>query len=367
MRRYVVVMATAVAWMAALGHGDAIQSTRDTGDRIVLVTLDGARTQEIFGGLDVDVLESTLKKTQTLQESPIYRRFWAESPEERRRKLMPFFWSLVTEHGSIAGDARVGSSVLLGNKHWFSYPGYAEILLGEPHDAEIKSNDPVQNGYTTVLETLRARLDLAPTQVSTFASWSVFNQIAEHQESATFVNAGIEPLDLPARDVQVTNGLQAETPTPWDSTRFDSFTFRLAMAHLAAARPRVLYIAFDETDDWAHDGRYDRLLEAYARTDGYLRELWGWLQNDPDYRGRTHLLITTDHGRGRTPADWRNHGADVAGAEDVWIAFVSPRMSQRGPWREATTLSTSQIAATLASWMGVDWNDEHPNAGKPIR
>jgi hypothetical protein len=367
MSRYVVMPMAAVLCLAAFGSIGAAPHNQDSGDRVVLVTMDGARTQEIFGGLDVDVLESTLKEKQTLESSPTYRRFWADSAEERRRKLMPFFWSLFTEHGSIAGDARAGSAVRLGNKHWFSYPGYAEILLGQPHDAEIKSNDPIQSRYTTVLETLRSRLGLPQDGVATFASWPVFNQIAERSAGATLVNAGVEPLNLPAKDVQLLNLIQSEAVPPWPGTRFDVFTFRMAMAHLAAARPRVLYLAFDETDDWAHDGRYDRTLEAFARTDGYLRELWTWLQSQPDYRGRTHLLITTDHGRGRTPKDWRNHGADVVGAEDVWIAFASPRMPQRGVWRDAPTLSTSQVAATIASWMGVDWNADHPEAGKPIR
>jgi hypothetical protein len=95
------------------------------------------------------------------------------------------------------------------------------------------------------------------------------------------------------------------------------FTFRLAMAHLASARPRVLYIAFSETDDWAHDGRHDLVLESLGRSDRYLRELWNWRQQQPDYRGRTHLLITTGHGRGRTPNDWRDHGAKIEGAQDV--------------------------------------------------
>ena len=139
------------------------------------------------------------------------------------------------------------------------------------------------------------------------------------------------------------------------------------MKHLAAARPRVLYLALGETDDWAHDGRYEQVLGAYARTDAYFKELWGWLQEQPDYRGRTHLLITTDHGRGHTPKDWRDHGAKIKGADEVWIAFVSPRMSQRGPWRDHAQLSSSQVASTLASWMGVDWNATHPNAGQPIR
>jgi hypothetical protein len=367
MKRNVALITIALVGLVPLQPIAAGQPAAGAGDRVVLVTLDGARTQEIFAGLDAQVLQSTLKEGQKLDDSPSYRRFWAASPEERRRKLMPFFWSLVTEQGSIAGDVQGGSQVRLGNRHWFSYPGYAEILLGEVHDEEINSNEAGQNPFTTVLETIRARHNLSAAEVATFASWPVFNQIAEHTPGATFVNAGIEPLDLRSKEVETINLLQAEASSPWTGTRYDAFTFHLAMAHLAAVRPRLLYIAFDETDDWAHDGRYDRLLEAYARIDGYLRDLWTWLQGQPDYRGRTHLLITTDHGRGRTPGDWRRHGPEVAGAEEVWIAFASPRMPRRGPWRDAPALSTGQIAATLAAWMGVDWNADHPAAGEPIR
>ena len=96
------------------------------------------------------------------------------------------------------------------------------------------------------------------------------------------------------------------------------------MDHLARHRPRVLHLAFDETDGWAHDSRYDRVLEAYGRTDRILQELWVWLQSQPDYRDRTSLLITTDHGRGRTPTDWHDHHEQIAGAAETWMAFVSP-------------------------------------------
>jgi hypothetical protein len=336
-------------------------------DNVVLVTLDGVRTEEIFGGLDLDILKSTLGEKQKVEETAAYQRFWAATREERRQKLMPFLWRLVTEHGSIAGDTTTGSAVKLRNKLWFSYPGYAEILLGEPHDDRITSNDPIQNPYRTVLEVLRDRLKLPREKVATFASWSVFNAIAEHTEGATFVNAGVEEVASTDAEGLLLNALQTEITTPWDHTRFDALTFRLAMRHLAAAKPRALYIAFDETDDWAHDRKYDRVLNALARIDGFLNQLWTWLQNDPAYRGRTHLLITTDHGRGRTAKDWNSHGAKIVGAEDTWIAFASPKMSQRGVWQKHEPLSTSQIAATLAGWMGVNWQAEYPNAGAPVR
>jgi hypothetical protein len=130
----------------------------------------------------------------------------------------------------------------------------------------------------------------------------------------------------------------------------------------------VLFLSFNDTDSWAHEGRYDRLLDAYAATDRWLEHLWTWLQSQPDYAGRTHILITTDHGRGGHEASgWRDHGEKVPVAERVWMAFVSPKMAQRGEWRGGPALSTNQIAATLASWVGVDWNADHPAAGKPIR
>ncbi len=359
----------AMAWLSTVGADTARQTgAAAADDRVLLITLDGARTEEMFGGLDESILRSTLQPNQTLEDQPIYKRFWAPTPEERRRKLLPFFWgTLMSKHGSIAGDARLGSSVRLTNTHWFSYPGYAEILLGEAHDDTIKSNDAIRNPYTTVLEVIREQLNLPRERVATFASWSVFNAIVEHTEGATFVNAGMEPFSSGSAELQALSVAQSETQPHWGDIRFDYFTLRFALAHMASARPRVLYLAFDETDDWAHDGRYDRLLESYARTDRYLEELWTWLEGQPDYRGRTHVLITTDHGRGHTPADWRDHSSKIVGAESTWIAFASPTMAARGPWKSHAPLATNQVAATVARWMGVDWNAIRPAAGKPIQ
>jgi len=366
MNRYALaVLLTMAATLAATAPLPA-QRPVGAADNVILITIDGARVQEMFGGLDLDILRSTLKKGQTAEDQPVYRRFWADSPQARREKLMPFFWkTLMSEHGSIAGNGMLGSAVRLTNRHRFSYPGYSEILVGEALDEAIKSNDPIRNPNRTVLETVRERLALPPARVATVASWAHFNAIAEHIEGATFVNAGREALAGPA-GLDRLNAWQVEAAPPWDHVRFDTFTFDVAMTHLAAARPRLLYLALDETDDWAHDARYERLLDAYARTDQYLKRLWTWLESQPDYRGRTHLLITTDHGRGRTPADWRDHGEKIAGAEDVWIAFVSPSMSRRGEWKNHPGLFTNQIAATVARWLGVDWRAIRPTAGTPI-
>jgi hypothetical protein len=364
MKSLLIVIASLLSGFAAMPALTQPQAT----DHVILITLDGARVQEMFGGLDLDALRSTLPEQAVVENNSSYRTYWADTPERRRQRLMPFFWgTLMQHHGSIAGNPRTGSSVTLTNRHRFSYPGYAEILLGEAHDDVIKSNDAIRNPYPTILEEARRLLSLPKARVAAFTSWNVFDAIVEHEEGTITTNTGFERFDHPDPRVRALSDAQFQTPTPWNSVRHDHYTLQLAMAHLRSARPRLLYIGLGETDDWAHDGRYDRVLETYSRTDGWLKELWDWIQNDPEYRDRTHLLLTTDHGRGRTPKDWKNHGATVEGAQDVWIAFVSPAMERRGEWAEHEPLRTNQIAATLARWLGIDWNALRPSAGRPIR
>jgi hypothetical protein len=333
---------------------------------VVLVTLDGVRIQEMFEGLDESVARALVKDGR-VEDMSLWQRYWAPTREERRRKLMPFLWgTLLAEHGSIAGDQTAGSIVRVTNSHRFSYPGYSEIATGAAHDAEIDSNDNRRNPFPTVLEIVRRERGLEARQVATFASWETFRWIVEHEEGATTVNAGLQAYAHPERDVQVLSDWQFQTQTPWDGTRHDAYTLRFARAHLATFRPRLLWIAFDETDDWAHDGRYDRVLDALARFDAALADLWEWLQADPQYRDTTTVIVTTDHGRGRGPADWRDHGKDVEGAQDIWLVLAGRGAGRRGVWRDAATIHQNQIAATIAALLDVDYRRFVPGAGLPI-
>ena len=332
----------------------------------MLVTLDGVRVEEIFGGLDLAVLRSTVEKGP-VEETAAYKTFWAPTATDRRERLMPFFWrTLMTRYGSIAGNAAQGSHATITNRHRFSYPGYAEILTGQAHDEVVNSNDARRIPYPTVLEFVKRKLEVGPAQVASFSSWETFDWIVEHEPGAITSNAGVEDYASPDPMVRTLNELQRETTTPWEHVRHDSFTFRLAMAHLAAHRPRALYIAFDETDDWAHDGRYDRVLTALAQIDRHLQQLWEFVQSQDDYRDQTTLIVTVDHGRGRTPQDWRDHGEKIAGAQDIWIAMVEPGSQRRGEWVNGPPVHQNQIAATLARALGLEFSEANPHAGNAI-
>lgn len=340
-------------------------AAQTSGHQVVLVTLDGARHQEIFGGLDVSILES-MTGNQPVAKHPAYARYWAATPDERRRKLMPFFWNTLMAQGSIAGNRTLGSQATVTNGHHFSYPGYSEILTGEARDQEIASNDLKQNPYETVLEFVRRKLNLPKAKVAAFTSWNVFSGIAEHTPGAITINAGVSPFAGPEPEATLLNALQDEARAPWDGIRHDAFTFRMAMAYLKRERPRLLYIALDETDDWAHDGKYDLVLDSLARTDRQLEQLWTWILSDPEYRNNTTLIITTDHGRGRTRADWRSHGSKIPGADEIWIAVVSPTSTRRGEWAQSPPVFQNQVAATIAAFFGLDLRELRPTAGAPL-
>jgi hypothetical protein len=365
-RRVIVIVFAlfAGAVMALAGAGQPARA--DSPRRAVLVTLDGVRTQEIFGGLDREVLASLVKEGP-VEKSPIYARYGGPTIEARRTKVMPFFWdTLMRQYGSIAGNRSRGSRFGVTNRQWFSYPGYAEILTGAAHDDTIDSNDNKFYPYPTVLEFLRHRLKLSREGVGVFGSWETFNWIAEHEAGTLTINAGYEDYESTDPVTQAWNAAQFEAQTPWDSARHDAATYHLAKSFLQSARPRVLYIAFDETDDWAHEKNYGRVLEALQRIDGYLKDLWTWIQSDPDYRDNTVLLVTVDHGRGHTTKDWFDHGSEVTHANETWLAAVGPDWPRRGEWTSAPDAFTNQVAATLAKALGEDFLSEVPGAGKPI-
>src|SRR5262249_2150155 len=158
--------------------------------------------------------------------------------------------------------------------------------------------------------------------------------------------------------VRALSALQNETPVPWADVRHDAYTFRFAMDYLKREHPTVLYIAFDETDDWAHDGRYERVLETLHLEDGFIGELWSALQADSFYRDRTTLIVTADHGRGASADGWKSHGKDVAGSDAIWIAVASPDLAVRGEWHDHPPMFQNQIAATMAALLGLDFREQ---------
>ncbi len=236
-------------------------------DNVLMITFDGLRLQELFGGADEKFLSP---RSGQVKNIPLMRqKYWAETPEERRELLLPFFWNVVAKDGQVYGNAELGSPTIVGNGRFFSYPGYNELLSGIA-DTGITSNAKRNNENVTVLEWLNGK-EPYKGRVAAFTSWDVFPFIINTERSGVPVNAAWEgDIEGDSERVALLNEVQDETPHYWGGVRFDVFTYHAAVEHIKNNQPRVIYISFGETDDWAHDGRYDMYLESAHRTDAYI-------------------------------------------------------------------------------------------------
>jgi hypothetical protein len=333
-------------------------------ENVILITYDGLRWQEVFSGCD----ETLLNKDQGggVRDLVVTRgRYWRETAEERREALLPFFWKTVARQGQVFGDPQHGSRARVTNRRNFSYPGYNEILTGFADD-KIDSNDKKYNHNVSVLEWLEKRPGFSG-RVAAFCSWDVFPFIINVRRSGLPVNAGWQPFDVgtnPAR-LAALNDAVRDTMRVWDNVRDDGLTFHGALEYVQVKHPRVLYISFGETDDWAHEGRYDLVLNSARRTDEFIERLWSTLQSMPEYAGKTSLVLTTDHGRGDTRVEWKSHGKDIAASDRMWIAVLGPDTPSLGCLKDQD-VTQSQVAATVAALLGEDYHAAAPQSGAPL-
>lgn len=331
-------------------------------DHLLFVTWDGFRWQELFGGAEETLLNKELGGVADV--GALRQAFWRETPEQRREVLLPFLWTVLAKEGQLFGDPTRRAAARITNGLKFSYPGYNEMFVGFA-DPRIRSNDKFPNPNINVLEYLQRRGEFSG-RVAAFATWDVIEFVLNRERSGLTVLTGWQPIvDDPLTPGQVqVNQLVAELPRLWRGNVFDAVTYRAAREHLLRHRPRVLYLGLGETDEWAHSRRYDLYLEAAQRGDRYLRELWELLQSLPEYRGRTHLVITTDHGRG-AGREWTDHGAKTVGAEYIWLGMLGPEVPPQGV-RADIEITQSQVAATLATLVGVDFTAATPQVAPPI-
>ena len=124
--------------MLSISILDAKGKTRN----VIFITFDGLRWEEVFYGADSLLLNND---DFTKERKRMVENYWANTSQDRREKLMPFFWNTINTKGQLYGNLQKGNVVTLANPYWFSYPGYSEMLVGYvdlSRDSNARENNP---------------------------------------------------------------------------------------------------------------------------------------------------------------------------------------------------------------------------------
>ena len=336
-------------------------SKSDNDPRVVIITYDGLRWQEVFRGAD----SSIINNPKFVPDIPALKSaYWRETVEERREALMPFTWSYAVNHGFLLGNRDKGSKMQVANSMSFSYPGYSEMFCGYPDDERITDNDPVGNPNTSVLEVVN-RDPRYKGKVMMYSSWESIRFAVNNERGGFPGSSKYEPglSDTPV--TKLLDQMQDAMHRIWGGERYDAYTFGYAMETLKKDHPKVFYVGFGDTDEFAHDGKYDRYLNITNRTDGFIRSIVEYCESDPFYKGKTTYMMLCDHGRGRGEK-WHGHGADLRGSGETWFVMFGAGVPVLGETSDNGVFYNKQLAATIADVLGVDFTPDNGVKTEPF-
>ena len=352
-------------WLATLAvRPGSAQVSQPKTHAVVLIVSDGLRWQEIFTGADPSLLGEAGGSWSDANQ--LKKQFWRDDAAERRKALFPFLWGTIAKQGQIFGNQSKGSVAHVTNGLAFSYPGYNEMITGHP-DPKIDRNDFGPNPNVSVFEWLNHMPEFHG-KVAVYGTWNVFQNIFNEKRSGLVMQTGWDPPEkgkLTPRQELMNELYRTMTPLDNEDT-YNAFLQVPLLEYIRTGQPRVLFVGYGETDNWAHSGRYDLVLESAHRFDHFVQQLWEQMQSMPEYRDQTTFILTTDHGRGSGLTQWKDHGVDEKGSENVWIAVMGPDTAARGERENIAPVTQAQIAASVAAALGKDYPHQVPAAAAPL-
>lgn len=95
--------------------------------------------------------------------------------------------------------------------------------------------------------------------------------------------------------------------------------------------PSLLWITLHDMDI-AHTGAYSLYLEGIRRTDRLCGEIWQMIESDPEYKGRTTMLILPDFGRdsdfSASGNGFQHHRTGDPLSRTTWMLAMGPHVRQ---------------------------------------
>ena len=129
--------------------------------------------------------------------------------------------------------------------------------------------------------------------------------------------------------------------------------------------PSLLWITMHDIDV-AHAGAFSLYIDGIRRTDRLCAELWGAIQSEPEYAGKTTLFILPDFGRDSDEDSagngFQHHRTGDAASRTTWMMALGPGIREGVVHDRA--LDSTDLVPTIGSIMGFSPSLVH---GSPIR
>src|SRR5262249_28258456 len=100
-RKFFFGAAALLVFAASVGTTAATPPSPLKAENLVIVTIDGLRREEVFGGADEQLLGCRAAASGVRELERTRREFWRDTPQARREALMPFLWSILVPQGQL--------------------------------------------------------------------------------------------------------------------------------------------------------------------------------------------------------------------------------------------------------------------------
>lgn len=315
-------------------------STSQRASRVVLITIDGARWQEVFEGSDPE-----------RSGEP-----WI-TPDD----LLPRSRRLVATRGVAVGGPGAGcGTVHTAGASNMSFPGYIEIFTGHASHCLDNRCDDVEE--TVLDEAARSSLGSA----ASIASWEVLAGAAASRTGGAFVSAGRffpgEPADVRLAEA-VSAGRRASPYPGIDGYRPDEATAAIALEYLRVEKPALFHIGLGDTDEYGHRGNYHAYLDALRGADRLVGAVADTLDAMGPLGERTTVIVTADHGRA---VNFNDHGALHPESGRSFVLAFGGGIPVSGVTCAPHDVTLADVAPTIRVLMGLG-RDVAGGAGTPIR
>ena len=135
----------------------------------------------------------------------------------------------------------------------------------------------------------------------------------------------------------------------------DELSVYVARQLMRRYAPRLLWITLHDMDI-AHAGCYSLYIEAIQRTDRLCGEIWRTIQSEPEYAGKTALLIMPDFGRDSdfSPGGngFQHHRTGDALSRTTWLLALGPGIRENIVVERP--IEPLDLAPTLGAVLGFD-------------